>query len=93
MKWPKICKAKELEPAFIGIINKDKKNCIVDCIYEHPKMLMNEFSDMLTLILERIFLENKERHVMGDFNIHLMNYETDNPVSLFLDNVQTVSIY
>ena len=60
MKWPKICKAKELEPAFIGIINKDKKNCIVDCIYEHPKMLMNEFSDMLTLILERIFLENKE---------------------------------
>ena len=56
-------------------------------------MLMNEFSDMLTLILERIFLENKERHVMGDFNIHLMNYETDNPVSLFLDNVQTVSIY
>ena len=56
-------------------------------------MLMNEFSDMLTLILERIFLENKERHVMGDFNIHPMNYETDNPVSLFLDNVQTVSIY
>ena len=68
-------------------------NCIVGCIYEHLKILMNEFNDMLTLILERVSLENKERHVMGDFNIQLMNYMTDNPLSLFLDNVQAVSIY
>ena len=54
---------------------------------------MNEFNDMLTLILERVSLENKERHVMGDFNIQLMNYMTDNPLSLFLGNVQAVSIY
>ena len=46
-------------------------------------MLTYEFNDMLTPILEK----NKEGYVMGDFNIYLMNYETDNPTSHFLDTV------
>ena len=41
----KICKAKELESVFVEIINKDKKNYIIGCIYKHPKMLTHEFND------------------------------------------------
>ena len=41
----KIYKAKELESVFVEIINKDKKNYIIGCIYKHPKMLTHEFND------------------------------------------------
>ena len=50
-------------------------------------MLTHGFNDMLTPVFEIISLENKERYVMEDFNINLMNFETDNPASHFLDNV------
>ena len=56
-------------------------------------MLTHEFNNMLTPILEKISLENKEGYVMGDFNINLMNYETDNPTSHFLDNVCSSSLF
>ena len=51
---------------------------------QHPKMLMH-INDRLTPLLENISLENKEGYIMGDFNINLMNYATDNLTSLFLD--------
>ena len=89
----KIYKAKELESVFVEIINKDKKNYIVGCIYKHPKMLTHEFNDMVTPILEKISLENKEGYVIGDFNINLMNYETDNPTFPFLDNIFSNSFF
>ena len=50
-------------------------------------MLTHESNDMPTPVSENISLENKERYVMGDFNINLMNYETDHFTSHFLDNV------
>ena len=54
---------------------------------------MHEFNHMLTPILEKSYLENKEGDVMGDFNIN-MNYATDNPTLFSLAMfVQTVSFY
>ena len=53
---------------------------------------MHEFNHMLTPILEKTHLENKEGDVMGDFNIN-MNYATDNPTSLFLGNVCSNSFF
>ena len=54
---------------------------------------MQEFNDILTQILDKFFRENKERHEMGEFNINLMNYETDNLTSHFLDNVCSGSFF
>ena len=56
-------------------------------------MLTHEFNDMLTPVLEKISLENKEGYVMGDFNINLMNYEIENPTSHFHDNVCSNSFF
>ena len=86
----KVYKAKELE-SVIEIINKD--NCIVGCTSKHKKMLTHKFKDMLTPILEKMSLENKEEYVMGDFNINLMTYETDHPTSHFLDNACSNSFF
>ena len=35
-------------------------------------------------ILEKISLEIKEVYLLGDFNINLLNYETDRPTAEFL---------
>ena len=56
-------------------------------------MLTYEFNDMVTPILEKISLENKEGYVIGDFNINLMNYETDNSTFHFRDNIFSNSFF
>ena len=37
-----------------------KKNYIVGCICKHPKLLTQEFNDMLTPILEKIVWKTKK---------------------------------
>ena len=89
----KYTKQKNQNQFLLKLLTKIKKNHIVGCIYKHLKMLTHEFNDTITPILEKVSLENKEGYVMGDFNINLMNYETDNPTSHFLDNICSNSFF
>ena len=41
----KICKSKELESAFIEVINKNESNDVIGVIYRHPCMNENDFID------------------------------------------------
>ena len=38
-------KSKQLESVFVEISNKNMKNVIIGCIYRHPSMNINGFSD------------------------------------------------
>ena len=81
-------KTKELESIFIEIINKKGKNQIIGCIYKHPKMLISEFcEDFLNDLTKKLSKENQEIYLMGDFNINLLNYQSDNHTAKFLDNI------
>ena len=61
-------KLKELESIFIDIINKKGKNTIFGCIYKHPKLAVDEFSNhFLPPILEKVSFANKEVFLIGDF--------------------------
>ena len=82
-----IYEAKELESIFIEIINKNRKNCIIGCIYKHPKMSIQDFNNILMPTLEKISNENKDAYLIGDFNINLINYNSHNPVYQFLDGI------
>ena len=42
-------------------------------------------------ILEKISLEIKEVYLLGDFNINLLNYETDRPTAEVFDNIYSNS--
>ena len=54
-------KKRELESSFIEIINKNRKNTIVGCIYKHPDMSVSEFNtDYLTPLLNKISFEKKK---------------------------------
>ena len=51
-------------------------------------MLISEFcEDFLNNLKEELSKENKEIYLMGDFNINLLNYQSDNQTATFLDNI------
>ena len=79
----KIYKPNELESTFIEITNQEK-NTLIGCIYKHPCMSVDEFNEnYLTPLLKKIALENKNIFLTGDYNINLLNTETDEPTSSF----------
>ena len=82
----KIHKSKEVESIFIEIINKKERNTIIGCIYRHPCMDAREFNDtFLQNTLEKLSYENKDIILMGDFNIDILKYDTNNDSAAFLD--------
>ena len=88
-----IYKAKELESTFIEIINKERKNLMVGCIYKHPTLNNQGFIDSYILpLLEKLSYENKQVMVMGDFNMNLLSYNTNKRIAQFLDELYTNSL-
>ena len=76
----------QLESVFIEILNDKKKNEIVGCIYRHPTMEIkpfneNYFEDFITKITN----EKKICYLAGDFNINLLQSETDSNIKDFFD--------
>ena len=89
----KMCKLKELESIFIEIISKKGKNTIAGCIYKHPKLAIDEFDNhFLSPMLEKVSFENKEVFLMGDFNIDLLNYESNQETADFLNKMHSNSL-
>ena len=85
-------KAKELESTFIEIINKKRKNLIVGCIYKHPTLNNQDFIDSHVLpLLEKLSYENKQVMLMGDFNMNLLNYNTNKRITQFVHELYTNS--
>ena len=81
-----ISQAKQLELTFIEAVNEKRKNTIVGYIYKHPNMPITEFiSDFLKPLLTKISLEKKEVTLLGDYNINLLNCESDNNTCDFLE--------
>jgi len=79
-------KSKELESSFIEINNPGKQNIIIGCIYRHPKMDLNEFNDhFLNELLGNLSKENKRVFLMGDFNVDLLNIESNSSISKYFD--------
>ena len=82
----KIHKSKEVESIFIEIINKKERNTIIGCIYRHTCMYAREFNDTyLQNTLEKRSYENKDITLMGNFNIDILKYDTNNDSAAFLD--------
>ena len=76
----------KLEPTAIELIFPNKKNIICDAIYKHPVMKICEFNnEYLTPLRAKILQEEKTYVLMDDFNINLINTDTDYNVSDFYD--------
>ena len=86
-------KSKELKSVFIAIMNKGKeKNIIIRCIYKHFKLPIEEFRyQFLSPVLEKVSFKNKDIYLLGDFNINLLNYESDRHTAHFLNDMYSNS--
>ena len=90
MKWCKNVEIKRTE--IIKIIKKKGKNSIVGCIYKHPQLAIDEFyNQLLSHMLDKASVENKEVYQMDDFNINRLNYESSWKTSDFLKNLHSQS--
>lgn len=62
----------EIESLFIEVQFEHKKNKIIGIIYRPPNNNHKKFSECLSKILSTFAKENKNCHIMGDFNIDLL---------------------
>ncbi|XP_057290244.1 uncharacterized protein LOC130612931 [Hydractinia symbiolongicarpus] len=84
----------KVESKFIEVIRKNRKNVVVGCIYRHPKMPVEIFNnDILMPLLEKISLEKKSLTLMGDFNIDIMQVNTNTHATNFLDIINSFGLF
>ena len=80
------------EIVFVEITNLSKK-IIVGCVYRAPSYDSVSFVENLEHQLQILSRENKEIYLMGDFNINLMNYDTDRSVKDFVDFMYSFGLF
>ncbi len=86
-------KSCELESVFIEVINEGKKNQIYSCIYRHPKMDLEDFTqNYFDKLINKLSTENKTSYLMGDFNIDLLKIEDDEKINNFY-NIVTSNLF
>ena len=55
---------------------------------KEKKLAIDEFNNQfLSSMLEKVSFENKKVYLMGDFNINLLNYESNQETADFLNNM------
>ena len=80
----KLYKSKEIESTFLEIIENNQKNVIVGCLYKHPGVAIQEFTnDFICPLLEERLTEKKEVILIGDYNINILNSDVDHQASDF----------
>ena len=85
-----IDKQNQFDGIFIEIESHDKQTrpLVLGNIYRSPSYnSITDFSQSLSLIIERLNSENKDIVIVGDMNIDLIKSETHRETSEFLDNM------
>ena len=80
-----------LESISIEFVCPKSSNIIVGCIYNHPSLHVNNFTnDIILSLLEKLNKgKSKKIFLLGDFNIDLLQYETSKPVNNFVDTLSS----
>ena len=92
MKWFKYVPIPRTRISFYWNNEQRKRKNIIGCIYKHLKLPIGEFHyQFLSPILEKASFENSDNYILGDFNISLLNYESDRYTAYFLDDMYSNS--
>ena len=84
---------KELESSFCELNLRKQQNIVIGCIYKHPIMDTNAFIiNYLNPLLQKLHKENKQIILLGDFNIDLLKFGSNNSVDNFIDSLQSFSL-
>ena len=81
-------KTEVLESTFIEINNQHKKNILIGCIYRHPSMDLGEFNnDYLIPFMDSFSKKDKQKYLIGDFNVNLLKIDEDSKSSNYFDTI------
>ena len=73
------------ESVWVEIEVEKSKNIVCACIYRHPNSDTDELTKYISKCLTKITKEKKECHLLGDFNVDLLKYDTNNKNRDFLN--------
>ena len=66
---------------------------VTSCFYKHPKVPVTELTeDYLVSLLEKLAKEKKETILMGNFNINILNCNSDRGTSSFIKHIKYPTI-
>ena len=81
----------KIESTFIEIICSKSINVIVGCIYKHPTLPINDFTnDFISPLLLKLQKELSERNfLLGDLSMDLLKYEISGSRNNFIDTLNS----
>ena len=66
---------------------------VIACVYRHPSSSLSVFNADLANALDVISKEGKKYYLMGDFNINIVNYETNCLIKDFVDTMYSYYVH
>ena len=82
----------DFEALFVEIDNKNSK-FLCGSVYRPPNGNINNFLDILSDMLDKISSGNKKCYIMGDLNINLLEYDSNNSVKDFVSLLNSKYFY
>ena len=76
----------DIESLTIEILSDNKRNTLVNALYRPPNGQIEPFV-FLNNIFSKIKTSNKLFHIAGDFNLNLLDHDTNTKVQIFLNLV------
>ena len=84
----KMYKSRQLESVFLEIVKEGRKNEIMGCVYRHPTMTIDDFNEnFFSDFIHKLSNENKVSYLCGDFNIDLLQIETNDSINNFYNSL------
>ena len=80
------CSNDDFETVWIEVDRKNEKNLLFCCVYRHPNSNIESLTFHLNDILLKVTQSNKLAFIMGDFNVNLLNYNSDTQTCDFVNN-------
>ena len=77
--------SKDIEMLTLEILSDKTRNILVNVLYRPPVGQYEQFKNFLTTFFSRTKNCNKDVHIAGDFNLNLLDHDTNKKVQNFLN--------
>ena len=85
--------SKSLESTFAELHLKNLPNTTIASIYKHPSFSAVSFNLLLSSVLDKINKEGKNLVLLGDFNLNLLEFESDSSVRKLDETLMYLQIH
>ena len=70
---------------WVEVNTSTTKNMLCGCIHEHPNTDIEKFIKYLGTVFSKTKVERKLVFIMGDFNVSLLNYDSNTVINEFIN--------